>query len=162
MKSVSAEKLSHTVIWPPGDEIISTTCFAVLAQYRSFVPYKCVDLDVKLSLPSLQTHIDGQVKRLLQFRMRSRDRPNDAVFVLQLSHFDFKSRINDRDFDGMTPLHLAAARGHAHLITWLVDHGAKFLVDCMGGTALHFAAANGKLEVILENKYLHYSLLVIE
>jgi len=70
-----------------------------------------------------------------------------AVIICQLSQSEFKSRINDRDFDGVTPLHLAAARGHAHLVTWLVDHGAKFLIDRMGGTALHFAAANGKLEV---------------
>jgi len=64
-----------------------------------------------------------------------------------MSTSEFRTRVNDRDFDGVTPLHLAAARGHAHLVTWLVDHGAKFLLDRMGGTALHFAAANGKLEV---------------
>jgi len=73
--------------------------------------------------------------------------------VCQLSTSEFRTRVNDRDFDGVTPLHLAAARGHSHLVTWLVDHGAKFLLDRMGGTALHFAAANGKLEVVLTTSF---------
>jgi len=77
-----------------------------------------------------------------------------VITVCQLSTSEFRSRVNDRDFDGVTPLHLAAARGHAHLVTWLVDHGAKFLLDRMGGTALHFAAANGKLEVVLKITFL--------
>jgi len=74
------------------------------------------------------------------------------VRVCQLSTSEFKSRVNDRDFDGVTSLHMAAARGHAHLVTWLVDRGAKFLVDRMGGTALHVAAANGKLEVVSRSR----------
>jgi len=72
---------------------------------------------------------------------------NSRPTVCQLSTSEFSRHVNDRDFDGMTPFHLAAARGHVHLVTWLIDHGAKFLLDRSGGTALHLAAANGKLEV---------------
>jgi ankyrin repeat protein len=60
---------------------------------------------------------------------------------------ELKNGINDRDFDGLSPLHYAAARGHGHVVTWLLDNGARFVVDKMGGTALHMAAAHGKLEV---------------
>lgn len=50
---------------------------------------------------------------------------------------------------GVTPLHVAAAAGHASLVAWALDHGAELAsVDSVGGTVLHHAARGGDVATI--------------
>lgn len=75
----------------------------------------------------------------------------------------------ERDNDGATPVHFAAARGrylankclqvhydlfllnmytgHTPVLKWLISHGARIEKDDLGGTPLHDAAEHGQLEV---------------
>jgi ankyrin repeat protein len=40
--------------------------------------------------------------------------------------------INNYDYDGRTPLHLAAANGHFDSVKWLIENGALLRVDRFG------------------------------
>lgn len=53
----------------------------------------------------------------------------------------------ERDNDGATPVHFAAARGHVHILRWLLTHGGGIEQDDLGGTPLHDAAEQGQMEV---------------
>ncbi|WAR15214.1 ESPNL-like protein [Mya arenaria] len=58
-----------------------------------------------------------------------------------------KFNANDRDFDGVTPIHFAASQGHAQVIDWLMKvGGAKVTLDNLGGSPLHNAAENNQTE----------------
>ncbi|GMF59676.1 unnamed protein product [Phytophthora fragariaefolia] len=49
----------------------------------------------------------------------------------------------------VSPLYVAARRGHFHVVTWLLDHGASLgETNEVGRTALHAAAEGGHKEVI--------------
>ncbi|CAM9731248.1 unnamed protein product [Discosporangium mesarthrocarpum] len=53
------------------------------------------------------------------------------------------------DENGVGPVSLAAANGHAHVLSILIQAGVPFRTrDKMGRTPLHHAAANGHLEVL--------------
>lgn len=67
------------------------------------------------------------------------------MYYIQVMNHGLK--VNDKDFDGTTPLHLAASNGHVDVITWLLDNGALVLSDALGGTPLHDAAEHGQLQV---------------
>jgi glutaminase len=57
--------------------------------------------------------------------------------------------INAADYDGRSPLHLAASEGHAHVVKWLLRHGADALVtDRWGGTPLDDARRGNHDEVV--------------
>lgn len=52
------------------------------------------------------------------------------------------AKINERDEDGFTALHIAASEGHQNLTKLFLQHGAKVNAkDGTGGTALHSACA---------------------
>lgn len=54
--------------------------------------------------------------------------------------------VNEKNTSFLTPLHLAAEKGHSDLIEVLLKHGAKInLVDSLNQTALHRAARTGQL-----------------
>ena len=56
--------------------------------------------------------------------------------------------LNDRDFDGATPLHFACGRGHLDVVVWLLERGANPVSgDHLGGTPLHDASQHGHLKV---------------
>ena len=54
---------------------------------------------------------------------------------------------NERDCEGATPLHFAALRGHAVVLEWLLNNGARISLDNLGGSPLHDAAENGNIQV---------------
>ena len=61
---------------------------------------------------------------------------------------DQKCNPNERDFDGATPLHFAASRGHYRVVEWMLQQGrAKVTLDNLGGSPLHNAAEVGNLQV---------------
>ena len=50
--------------------------------------------------------------------------------------------------DGKTALHLCTEKGHASIVRYILDSGAKTdTVDASGLTSLHYAAINGHLDV---------------
>jgi glutaminase len=56
--------------------------------------------------------------------------------------------LNASDYDGRSPLHLAASEGHAHVVRWLLRHGASpAALDRWGGNALDDADRHGHTEV---------------
>ena len=57
--------------------------------------------------------------------------------------------VDEQDLDGMTPLMLAAARGKATFVSFLLANGANInKKNYNGQNSLHMAAANGHNEVI--------------
>jgi len=59
------------------------------------------------------------------------------------------SLVNYQDDQGMTPLHFAADRGHAHVVQWLVEHGAdRSIKDVDDMTAYDVAELSGRDELL--------------
>jgi len=58
------------------------------------------------------------------------------------------SDVNDSGLNGSTPLHVAAAANHVHVMEWLIDSGADIDAQNLGRlwTPLHYAAMSGWLE----------------
>lgn len=58
--------------------------------------------------------------------------------------------INERDFEGITPLHIACFFGHVHLVIYLLNNGAQIRwKDNSGHTALHWACIIGSIPIAL-------------
>ncbi len=52
------------------------------------------------------------------------------------------------DYDQRTPMHLAAAEGHAEVIEFLLKHGVKPIIDRWGGYPISDARENGHTEIV--------------
>ena len=78
-----------------------------------------------------------------------------GAFDFFLARGDFKD-VDVKTASGMTPLHVAASRGHVSLLQYLLEKGAKKDAAWRGGvTALHFATESGKagaVEYLLSQK----------
>lgn len=70
-------------------------------------------------------------------------RRNDLNEITRLLASD-QGLVNAADYDGRTPLHVAAAEGRSEVIDFLLQKGADAsLKDRFGCTALHDATRNG-------------------
>ena len=58
--------------------------------------------------------------------------------------------LNALDGDGATPLHFAASKGHAHVVKWLLERGAKIEPDKFGKTPIDDAIENNQVEVRID------------
>ena len=56
--------------------------------------------------------------------------------------------LEEGDYDKRTPMHLAAAEGHASALQFLLDHGVKPIADRWGGEPLSDAKAGGHTEAL--------------
>lgn len=57
--------------------------------------------------------------------------------------------IDGADYDGRTPLHLAACEGHTHIVKYLINYGVnRNLKDRWGNTALDDACKNNHPEIV--------------
>ena len=119
------------------------------------------EMEKELKLLEINYPIDlEEIKAKKIFHKASRnDCVNVLLEVLELN----KLNINKRDWNGSTPLHLAAQNGHARSVAELLAHGAdielpignKFTefrcqVHNCGTSALHLASKYGHVEVIKE------------
>jgi ankyrin repeat protein len=58
-------------------------------------------------------------------------------------------RVSVKNEDGLTPIHLAARRGHMQVVELLLDHGADLEeTDNRGFTPLVYAASSGNLDLV--------------
>jgi len=58
--------------------------------------------------------------------------------------------INEVNFSGYTPLHLAASAGNLEITKWLVNNGADFqLKTSSGQTASQLAQIGGKIDICI-------------
>jgi ankyrin repeat protein len=57
--------------------------------------------------------------------------------------------VGAKDWDNLTPLHLAVLHKHYEVAVFLLDHGADVNAKSSGGiTPLHFAAQNGDTRIV--------------
>ncbi|CAC5393883.1 unnamed protein product [Mytilus coruscus] len=59
--------------------------------------------------------------------------------------------VNEENYLGLTPLHLASHEGHTSIVELLLNHGAKAVVNkgtISGSTPLHFASHEGHKEIV--------------
>ena len=71
---------------------------------------------------------------------------SDALFPAQLGKK--KVKVNSRDVEGDTPLHVMALRQDRHAVAVLIQAGAKVnAVGDMGETPLHVAVSRGDLVI---------------
>ena len=72
-------------------------------------------------------------------------------------HRDCKYHNKQNKPSGQTPLHVACKSGHSDLLSFLIDKGSQYLVNCFGQEPLHVACICGNLSVakLLIEKYGH-------
>ncbi|WP_044282901.1 ankyrin repeat domain-containing protein [Candidatus Amoebophilus asiaticus] len=60
-----------------------------------------------------------------------------------------EAKVNDKDNNGNSLLHLASEKGHINIANLLIDKGANINdKDKNGYSPLHWAAQNGRLNVV--------------
>ncbi len=101
---------------------------------------------------------NAQTIQRLKQEMNIQDKPNTngqlAIHVASFrgnnSIIDHLDGVNHKDHDGLTPLHLAAFAGHAHVAAALIRRGADVnALDNDGASPLHKAAFQGHIHVLL-------------
>ena len=71
-----------------------------------------------------------------------------APFIQEMLFKTLKISVDASDSEGITALHIAAAKGHVDVIQMLIAHHANIeSVDSQGLTALHYAVVRGNIEV---------------
>ena len=70
-------------------------------------------------------------------------------------HRDCKYHNKQNKPSGQTPLHVACKSGHSDILSFLIDKGSQYLVNCFGQEPIHVACICGNLSVakLLIEKY---------
>lgn len=72
----------------------------------------------------------------------------DVTLLLELLQAN-PNAVDCADELGRTPMHMAAANGHRHVVSLLVEHKARpNVVNAEGNSALHYAAMNNRTNVV--------------
>eukprot|EP00192_Tetraselmis_astigmatica_P009468 CAMPEP_0117659060 /NCGR_PEP_ID=MMETSP0804-20121206/6221_1 /TAXON_ID=1074897 /ORGANISM="Tetraselmis astigmatica, Strain CCMP880" /LENGTH=843 /DNA_ID=CAMNT_0005465673 /DNA_START=755 /DNA_END=3286 /DNA_ORIENTATION=+ len=100
--------------------------------------------DIKESITRIKSHV-ASLKTDLVTKLCYFAGSGDIPGVKILMHSDKEHDINEGDYDGRRPLHVAAASGNVKMIEYLVEkEGANpNVVDNFGGTPLQDAVKNG-------------------
>eukprot|EP01087_Luapelamoeba_hula_P000146 TRINITY_DN1008_c0_g1_i1.p1 TRINITY_DN1008_c0_g1~~TRINITY_DN1008_c0_g1_i1.p1 ORF type:complete len:293 (-),score=63.34 TRINITY_DN1008_c0_g1_i1:127-1005(-) len=73
----------------------------------------------------------------------------DGKDELMESLIDHGAAVNSQNYDGETPLYIAAQNGLMSKVQYLLENGADVnIMNLVGATALHAAAANGDNDII--------------
>ena len=68
--------------------------------------------------------------------------------------------VNQRDYTGRTPLHLACMTSSVEVVKCLIDNGARLIARLVDGrTALHLAATRGDADMVCDNLMLKITML---
>ena len=54
------------------------------------------------------------------------------LFMLRVKHVEHKADLNQKDFNGSTPLHYACVNGNPSIVAYLLAHNARITVDKFG------------------------------
>ncbi|KMS93416.1 hypothetical protein BVRB_031700, partial [Beta vulgaris subsp. vulgaris] len=85
---------------------------------------------------------------MLLYNLLSACASGDLSAVVKMVESDAVN-VNLTDYDGRSPLHLAAGNGHGNIVAYLLEHGAATDVyDRWGADPYHEATKNGFREVI--------------
>lgn len=72
-----------------------------------------------------------------------------SVMAMLLAQPKYAKEVNTFNADGLSPLHITAARGSIEILKRLLDHGADpYMTDSSGWTPLQLAARSGQTQVV--------------
>ncbi|RDW70384.1 hypothetical protein BP5796_08781 [Coleophoma crateriformis] len=157
----------HPCFFGTAEEVLQDCC--------GFCPQPVTDQEIEIAEEESKTMISGELKFLVDdpgrqeigsFNPITDDewttmayvgdtaRLCQAIVDCDLEHVeDWCSQagvdVNQRDYTGRTPLHLATMASSIEIVACLINHGARLIARLVDGrTALHIAAARGNISMV--------------
>jgi ankyrin repeat protein len=91
--------------------------------------------------------VDGRT--MLHYAVMSSDMTDVVEKIVEMG-----GDVNKTDVDGSAPLHLAASCGHAHMVNFLLENGAKTDGrDVYGQTVMHCAVLSQKIDLVRHPRF---------